>query len=99
MYHKNWWNNNRWCWKVRFIHTNAQFNRISSSNYSETLGSLWFYSKDDAADFNNNIENTNDFKSFMYKAKLLGNIFAQPNPNHANGLLTIATIVVPSKYI
>ena len=35
----------------------------------------------------------------MYKAKLLGNIFAQPNPNHANGLLTIATIVVPSKYL
>ena len=43
-----------------------------SSNYSETTGSLWFYSKDEATNFNN-IENTDDFKSFKYKAKLLGN--------------------------
>ena len=34
-----------------------------SSNYSETKGSLWFYSKDEATDFNNNIANTNDLKS------------------------------------
>ena len=34
-----------------------------SSNYSETEGSLWFYSKDEATDFNNNIANTNDLKS------------------------------------
>ena len=26
-----------------------------SSNYSETTGSLWFYSKDEAANSNNNI--------------------------------------------
>ena len=35
-------------------------------NYSETAGSLWFYSKDEATDFNANIANTNDFKSFKY---------------------------------
>ena len=49
-----------------------------SSNYSETTGILWFYSKDEATDFNNNIVNTDDFKSFKYKAKLLGNTEAQP---------------------
>ena len=44
-----------------------------SSNYSETTGSLWFYSEDEATNFNANIENTDDFKSFKYKDKLLGN--------------------------
>ena len=32
-----------------------------SSNYSETTGSLWFYSKNEATD---------NFKSFKYKAEL-----------------------------
>ena len=41
-----------------------------SLNYSETTGSLWFYSKDEATDYNNNIANTNDFKSFKNQAKL-----------------------------
>ena len=40
-----------------------------SSNYSETTESLWFYSKDEATNFNT----TNNFKSFKYKAKLLEN--------------------------
>ena len=44
-----------------------------SSNCSETTGSLWFYSKDEGTDFNNNIANTDTFKSFNYRAKLLGN--------------------------
>ena len=35
-----------------------------SSNYSKTTGSLWFNSKDEATDFNNNIKNTDDFKFF-----------------------------------
>ena len=56
-----------------------------SWNYSETTGSLWFYSKDEATDFNNNIANTDGFKSFKYKAKSLG-IIDQPNPNNANGI-------------
>ena len=70
-----------------------------SSNYSETIGSLWFYSKDEASNFNNNNANTNNFKSFKYKAKLLGNTVAQPNANHANGILINATIAVPLKYL
>ena len=35
-----------------------------SSNYSETTGSLWFYFKDEATNFNADITNTNNFKSF-----------------------------------
>ena len=41
-----------------------------SSNYSETAESLWFYSKDEATDFNANIAYTDDFKSLKYKTKL-----------------------------
>ena len=44
-----------------------------SSNYSETTGSLWFYSKDEASNFNANIANDNNFKSFKCKANLSGN--------------------------
>ena len=31
-----------------------------SSNHFETTGSLWFYFKDEATEFNANIPNTND---------------------------------------
>ena len=75
MYHKDWWNCGRRCWRFRFSHANVQFNRITS-NYSETTGCLWFYSKDEAADFSNNIANTDNLKSFKYKPKLLENIEA-----------------------
>ena len=44
-----------------------------SSNYSETMGSLWFYSKDETTSFNANIANTINFKTFKYNAKLLEN--------------------------
>ena len=40
-----------------------------SSNYSEPTGSLWSYLKDKATNINNNIENTDNFKSFKHKAK------------------------------
>ena len=43
------------------------------SNYSETTGSLWFYPKDEVTDFYADIANDNNFKSFKYKYKLLGN--------------------------
>ena len=56
------------------------------SNYSETTGSLWFYIKDEATDFNADTANDNNFKSFKYKANLLGNTEAQPNPSNANGI-------------
>ena len=54
-----------------------------SSNYSETTGSFWFYSKDEGTYFNADIANNNNFKSFKYKAKLLGNTLA----DGANGIL------------
>ena len=40
-------------------------------------GSLWFYSKDGAINFNNDITNDDDFKLFKYKAKLIGNTVAE----------------------
>ena len=66
-----------------------------SSNYSETTGSLWFYSKDKATYFDNNIANTNNFKSFKYKAKLLKKTEADGD----NGILKNATMEVPLKYL
>ena len=35
-----------------------------SSNYSDTAGSLWFYSKDEATNFNADIADGNNLKSF-----------------------------------
>ena len=64
-----------------------------SWHYSEATGSLWFYSKDEATDFNKNIANTDDFKSLDYKTKLLGNTVG------ANGILKIATIDVSLNYV
>ena len=66
-----------------------------SSYYSETTRSLWFYSKDEATDFDNNTENTDNFKSFKYKSKLLENT----ETNRANGILKNPTIPVPLKYL
>ena len=96
MYHKNLWNNNRWCWKFTFSYANVHLTKYSS-NYSETTGSLWFYSKDKITDFNSGIANTDNFK--LYKAKLLGNTVAQPAPNAANGILKYVTIAVPLKHL
>ena len=69
-----------------------------SSNYSKTTVTSWFYSKDEAANFNADIANDNNFKSFEYKPKLLENTVAQPYSNNANGILRNATIAVPLKY-
>ena len=44
-----------------------------SSNYSDPTDSLWFYSKDEATNFNANIKENNAFTSFKYKVKLLRN--------------------------
>ena len=52
-----------------------------SFNYSNTTASLWFYTKGEVANFNDNIENAGEFKSFKYQAKLLGGTVAKPNPN------------------
>ena len=40
----------------------------NSSTYSETIGSLWFYPKYEATNFNNKIKNNDNFNSFKYKA-------------------------------
>ena len=66
-----------------------------SSNYSETTGSLWFYSKDEVTNFNEDISNDSNFKSFKYMAKFLGNTVAQPAPKQANRILKNAAIAVP----
>ena len=70
-----------------------------SSNYPETTGSLWFHSKGEATNFNNDIENTDNFKPFKYKAKLLGSTVAQPARNQVNGILKNPTIAVSLKYL
>ena len=70
-----------------------------SSNYSETTGSLWFYSKDEATDFNGNIVNViKVVKYFKYKAKLLGNAVAMAD-NAANGILKNASTTVPFNFL
>ena len=76
------------------------YNRIEyNSNYSETTGSLWLYSKDEANNFYADIGNTNSFIFFRYEAKLLENTSAQPAPNKANGILKNPAIAVPLKYL
>ena len=62
MYHKNWWNNKSRCWRFRFSH--SVYNLIEYIwNYSETIGNLWFSSKDDENSFNVHIIDDNNFKS------------------------------------
>ena len=64
-------------------------------NYSDMTGSLWFYSKYEATNFNANIEDTNNFKSLKYETKLLRNTEA----DGANGVLRNTTIVAALKYL
>ena len=66
-----------------------------SSNYSETTGSLWFYSKDEATNFNVDIANSNNFKTFVYKDKLL----EDTEGGGDNGIFKNATVAVPLKYL
>ena len=39
------------------------------SNYFDTTGTLWFYFKNEAANFNADIRKNDNFKSFKYKVK------------------------------
>ena len=66
-----------------------------SSNYFEAARNLWLYSNDEATNFNADIANTSNLKSFMYKAKLLENTEADEN----NGVLKNTTIAVPFEYL
>ena len=63
-------------------------------NYSEIKASLWFYSKDEAINFNTDFANNNHFRSFKYKPKLLQTTVAQVTPNETNGILKNSTIAV-----
>ena len=65
-----------------------------SSNFSERVGWIWFYSKDEATNFNANIANTNNFKPLEHNAKLLGNTVTQDTPNQANRILKNVTIAL-----
>ena len=65
-----------------------------SWNYSETTGRLWFYSKDEATNFNVDITNTNNLKSFKCKTNLLTKTVA----NGDDGILKNAAIAVALKY-
>ena len=61
-------------------------------SYSYTTASIQFYSKDEAANFNKAIApDTDNFKSFKYKTKLIGSTAAK------NGILEDAAISVPIK--
>ena len=53
-----------------------------------------FYLKDQATDFSESIANDNNFKSFIYKAKLLQNIATQAAINNVNQILKNAAIVI-----
>ena len=90
--------NNRWCGKFRYSHANVNLIEYSTT-YSEKTGSLWFYFKDEVADFNTDIAKASNFKYFRCKAKLLGDTVAQLAQNDANGTLTKGTIAVPLKHL
>ena len=62
--------------KFRFSHANVQSNRMQFKSFWKDRKFLWFYLKDEADDFNADIESTNNLKSFEYKAKLLVNAAA-----------------------
>ena len=64
-----------------------------SSNYSDTTGSLQFYSKDKADEFGKVIVNTNAFKFFKYNTKLTR------SPPATNGILEDAKIAAKSKHL
>ena len=81
--------------KIQIESCQCTISMQNSSNYSETTASLWFCSKDEAINFNGDIANDNNFKSFKYKAKFLGNTDADV----ANRILRNAAIAVPLNYL
>ena len=50
-----------------------------STNYFDTTGSLWFYSKDETDNFDADIRNTHAFKSSKEKCLLIDNKVAYGN--------------------
>ena len=67
---------------------------------SETTGRLWFYSNDEGTNFNNKIENIDNFKSFKDKGNfLLADAVTQPDPNNDNGVLKNVATAWPYKHL
>ena len=67
--------------------------------FLKSTRSLWFYCKGEATNISKNIENSDNFKSFTYKAKLLQTTASQRNPNKANGIIKNTKIPMPLKYL
>ena len=79
-----------------------------SDNYSDSLGSLWQYKRDEQnmnAAVNIDNVNANDSSSFKYKSNLLSGLTTKdivnviPDIADAHRLFTNAQIVVPLKYL
>ena len=66
-----------------------------TTNYSDMKGSLKFYSKDETTNIDVDIANTDTFKYFKNKSKLLGNTDA----HGVNGILRNRAIAVRLKYL
>ena len=66
-----------------------------SSKYSETTQSLWFHSNYETANFDADIDNNDNFKSFKYETKLLRNMVA----DGINEIVKNATVALPLKYL
>ena len=66
-----------------------------TTNYSDMKGSLKFYSKDETTNIDVDIANTDTFKSFKNKSKLLGNTDA----HGVNRILINRAIAVRLKYL
>ena len=64
-----------------------------SLNYSDTIGSLWFYFRDEATTFKNAIADYDNSKSSKYKTKLIRSTAA------ANGILENATSALSLRYL
>ena len=65
------------------------------SNYSDTTSSLWSYSKDGATNFDANVVDGKNFKSFSYKAKILTKTITDCD----NRILRNILITLPLKYL
>ena len=69
--------------------------KVCSSDCSDMTGNFWFYSKDQANNFNANITNNRNLVYFSLNAKLLKNTFAEGN----NSILANTVIAVPLYYL
>ena len=78
----------------------AMYNLLEySSNYSDTTGSLWFYYKDEATNFDADNTGANNFKTFNnYMANLLGNTEADGNNETWKSLIIAVPLNILSNF-